>query len=445
MSIEILVPQVGEAVAEVRLVAWLKDEGDPVRKGDPLYELDTDKAVIEVDAFTDGTLLDILVPAGSSVVPQQVVALLEPAQEAARPSVKAPSHADGTRSHHVDPEQQASPVARRLAAQLNIDISAIPGTGRSGRVTVRDVQRFAADLTQEEATVPKRVLATPKARRLARELGVQLGEVDGTGVGGMITSKDIEGAVKRRESAPSPFDTQRLPQLPSMLETRSASRIRDTIARRMTLSKTTIPHFYLMRDVNMAPAAQFREEWAAQGDEKPSYTVLLLRACALALTDFPALNVNLREGDIVPRQTIDIGVAVAMRSDRGETGLVVPTMRDVDQKTVPGIAYELPEMISRAREGRLRPDDVDPAGRSLVITNLGMYKVDVFVPIIDPPDPMILAVGAIADRPWVENDELVVRTAATVTLAADHRITDGVAAARFLDRVSALLEQPALL
>ncbi len=136
---------------------------------------------------------------------------------------------------------------------------------------------------------------------------------------------------------------------------------------------------------------------------------------------------------------------MAVQSDGDEAGLVVPTMRNVDRKTLPGIAYELPEMISRAREGRLRPDDVEPTGRSLVITNLGMYNVDVFVPIIDPPDPMILAMGAIADRPAVEKGELVVRMTATVTLAADHRITDGVAGARFLDRVCALLEQPASL
>jgi pyruvate dehydrogenase E2 component (dihydrolipoamide acetyltransferase) len=153
----------------------------------------------------------------------------------------------------------------------------------------------------------------------------------------------------------------------------------------------------------------------------------------------------MREAGIVPRQSIDIGVAVAVQLDGGETGLVVPTMRNVDKKTVRGIAYELPEMISRAREGRLRPDDVDPTGRSLVITNLGMYKVDVFVPIIDPPDPMIMAMGAIADRPSVENGELVVRMTATITLAADHRITDGVAGARYLDRVCALLEHPASL
>jgi pyruvate dehydrogenase E2 component (dihydrolipoamide acetyltransferase) len=453
MTIEIVVPQVGEAVAEIRLVAWLKDAGDPVKKGDTLFELDTDKVVVEVDAFTDGTLVEILVPADTAVVPLQVVALLEPEGETdLLPAV--PDHRDEEPRtvEAVFDDEQASPVVRRVAAQLNIDLGAIEGTGRDGRITVKDVQRFAAELGVDEPTirgvVSERILATPKARRLARELGVDLADVVGTGVGGMITTEDVHLVAQTGEAVtPSPFATQRLPELQPPSPMWPTSKMRDAIARRMTLSKTTIPHFYLLRDVNMARAAQLREDWVAPGVDKPSYTAIVLRACALALLDFPGLNVNLREGEFFPRQSIDIGIAVAVERDEieGEKGLVVPTMRDVDRKTLQEINVELAEMIVRARSARLRPEDMEPMGRSLVITNLGMYSVDVFVPIIDPPDPMILALGAVGERPWVEDGELAVRLVVTLALAADHRIMDGVAGARFLDRVCVLLEQPALL
>jgi pyruvate dehydrogenase E2 component (dihydrolipoamide acetyltransferase) len=210
MTIEIVVPQVGEAVAEIRLVAWLKDAGDPVKKGDTLFELDTDKVVVEVDAFTDGTLVEILVPADTAVVPLQVVALLEPEGETdLLPAV--PDHRDEEPRtvEAVFDDEQASPVVRRVAAQLNIDLGAIEGTGRDGRITVKDVQRFAAELGVDEPTirgvVSERILATPKARRLARELGVDLADVVGTGVGGMITTEDVHLVAQTGEA---PNDTE---------------------------------------------------------------------------------------------------------------------------------------------------------------------------------------------------------------------------------------------
>lgn len=398
MKIEIVIPQLGEAVAEVRLAEWLKNEGDQIRKGEPLFEVDTDKAVVEVEAFADGTLVEILVPAGSPVMPQQVVALLEPAEETAWP-------------YGVPGRPDEAPYA----AEVTPDRKAPPVVG------------------------PARVQASPKARRLAEELGVDLAGLVGTGVDGMITVRDVQEAARAIPAAsPIPEGAQPL------------SRLREAIARRMALSKTTIPHFYVIRDVNMTQAARLRDRASEQDDEKLSYTTLFLRACALALRDFPTLNANLRDGRLFPRATIDIGVAVAVApiddtssgGGEGEAGLIAPVIREVDKKPLREINLELSELVARARSNRLRSYDLEPAGRSLIITNLGMYKVDTFIPIIDPPDPMILAVGAVADRPWVEDGRLVVRLAATLTLAADHRIMDGVTGARFLDRVCDLLENP---
>lgn len=430
MAIEVVVPQVGEAIAEVTLVTWLKSEGDYVRRGEPLFEVDTDKAIVEVEAFAEGTLTQILVPEGGAVMPQQVVALLTPEGEAeAAPSPDAEVVAQAA---EVPPPTQAvpdvkiSPVAQRIAAELGVDLSKVQGTGPGRRVTAEDVHRAAGVEVGKRVPPPAdggppRVLASPKARRLAKELGVDLHRLQGTGIDGMIVAEDVQAAlVAPRPSGPRPL-----------------SKLRRSIATRMQLSKQTIPHFYLMVDVDMTQAQHLRTYCGEKlgWEQAPTYTDIVVRACALALADMPALNVTYADEGMVRRGTVGIGIAVSV-----EDGLIVPVLPTADQLSLRQTSEAARGLIARAREGRLRGGDLSQ--KSMVVSNLGMYGVDAFVAIIDPPDPMILAVGRIADRVVPVEGQAAIRPMSTLTLSVDHRALDGVAGSEFLTRVKDLLESP---
>jgi pyruvate dehydrogenase E2 component (dihydrolipoamide acetyltransferase) len=384
-SIDIVVPQVGEATSEVTLVRWLKEEGEAVAEGEPLFEVDTDKYVVEVEAFETGTLIEIVVPAGTEVVPLQVVARLSPE--------------GGT----------------------------VPGRARvdGGEGAERVSPRTPRAATPEPAV---RVLASPKARRLAAELGIDLARLAGRGSGpdGLVTAEDVERTTPVLPAVP-----------PSRLEPIPLSRRRRAIAEHMLESKRGVPHFYLLADVDMSEVQGLRSSCLTQlgWSRPPSITEFVVAASARALAAFPAVNVSYTEPGLIRRRQANVGIAVAV-----EEGLLVPVVHGADRLDLAELSERTRELAVRAREGRLREADV--GDRSIVVSNLGMEGVDAFIAIIDVPDPMILAVGRVTDRCVAVDGAPAVRPMCTLTLSVDHRVLDGIPAARFLAAVRERLETP---
>lgn len=431
MRVEVVVPQIGEAVSELLLTRWLKRAGDAVKSGDVLFEIDSDKAIVEVEAFADGTLTDILNGDNASVMPLQVVGYIETETALPAPEPLASSTLP-VESAPTDNGAKASPLAERMAADLRIELARIRGTGPGGRITVDDVRQHNLSRQHNAPTATiTRPLVSPKARILARQRGIDLAEVPGSGVGGMVIVRDLE---RRIAAVPQPAAQA----LTATVSTPDAlPRSRRVIAQRMTASKQQVPHFYLMADVNMTQAAALREYCrdVLKWEKPPTYTDILVRACALALRAMPEVNRSFHEGGIHTHEAINVGVAVSL-----DDGLVVPTLERVDTLSLREVSVGVRELAARARDKRLRPADL--ASKSLTISNLGMYRVDTFIAIIDMPDPMILAVGRVSDRAVVVAKQVVVQPMCTLTLSVDHRILDGAVAARFLENVIGNLEAP---
>jgi pyruvate dehydrogenase E2 component (dihydrolipoamide acetyltransferase) len=389
-DVDIIVPQVGEAVAEVTLVRWLKAPGEHVKRGEPLFEVDTDKALVEVEAFVDGTLAEIIIPEGSAVMPQQVVGRVAPSEPGEGATVTARESEPGV--------PEPTEVGQRLAAELR---SAPSSAGdRGGR------RAFS-----------------PKARRLAESLGVNLETVRGTGPNGLVTARDVEVAQSDAGSQAA--------------ERRKLSPMRRTVAERTQASKQQVPHYYLTVDADMTEAQRLRQYCQARlgWSQRPTVTDLIVRASALALGQMPALNVRYHDGQLEIRHTVDVGVAIAL-----DDGLVVPVLATADRVSLQATAQWLRQAAERARQGRLLPQDL--AAKSLVVSNLGMYGIDSFFAIIDQPDPMILAAGRVADRLVPVHGQPAVCPMCTLSLSVDHRALDGATAARYLKRVQAHLEDP---
>lgn len=383
--IDIVVPMVGEAVADVKLVRWLVSEGQAVSKGDILFEVDTDKYVVEIEAFADGKIHEILVHADATVVPRQVVARLDPLTDVPQAAQPADVHTGTARTEPGD----------------------LPTT-----------------IPVPPPRTPDGILATPRARRIAREREVDLASIRGTGPSGRITAADVEaaGAV----GAPPHGGT-----LTRLSPTRAA------IAHRMQESKRVVPHFYLTAEVDMTEAQGLRRRTVDElgWSTPPSYTVLVVAACARALAALPATNVSVVDQSMLTRSVVNIGVAVAL-----DEGLVVPVVGGADRLTLENLASTLADVLERARAGRFRETDIDE--RSIVVSNLGMFGIDSFSAIINPPDPMILSVGRVADRCVAVDGKAEVRPTSILTLSVDHRALDGAPAATFLERVKGMLEQP---
>ena len=440
MAEEIVVPQVGEAVSEVLLVQWFKQEGDSVQKGEPLFEVDTDKVTMDVEAFSDGVLEQILVPDGSDVMPQQVVGMLGDGSSQSVTSSDRQRQEDvesaQQESQAIEPEPSAngrlSPVAQRMASEMGVDLSGQNGSGPNGRVMAEDVRRLAQAQAEASQLGPSRALASPKARRIAGELGVELRGLIGTGVEGLIRVLDVEAASAASTSVDAASAKSTQPSVGQPL-----SRMRRAIADSTQASKQTVPHFYLTADVEMSAVQSLRRYcvdtlgWA----KAPTYTDVLVRASALALAALPGCNVSLIDGQVVQRESVDVGVAVSVAD-----GLFTPVIARADRLSLGEISSALVGVTERARSNRLRPADL--SGKSIVLSNLGTYAVDSFIAIIEQPAPMILAVGRISERVVAVAGQPAVRPVCTLTLSADHRVLDGVPAAQFLTRVVQMLEQP---
>jgi pyruvate dehydrogenase E2 component (dihydrolipoamide acetyltransferase) len=412
----ISMPKLGFDMAEGQLQEWLKKVGDEVAQGETLAVIETDKASVEVPAFHPGVLLKILVEAGTTV------------------PVGAPIAVIGSEGETVD-----------------MDALGLTGTTPSpAEPAVQETEAAAPAPETAPETVPEpvaaeehRVSASPVAGRMAAELGIDLRQVPGSGPGGRIIKRDIETYLKEREkppvkAAPPPIPT---PSFEPGLEGYSAeplSPIRKTIGRRMAESKQQAPHFYITMEVDMAAAMALRAQLntVLREEGKVSVNDLVIKAAAVALRQFPRLNASFAGDEIRVQNQVHIGIAVAR-----EVGLLTVVVRDCDRKSPAQIAAEARDVIGRARDGRMKPDDM--VGATFTISNLGMFDVEDFCAIINPPQAAILAVGAVKQVPIVGADgALGVGTRMKMTISADHRVTDGAEAARFMQAVKAALEQP---
>jgi pyruvate dehydrogenase E2 component (dihydrolipoamide acetyltransferase) len=443
MAKPVIMPKFGFTQETSVIVRWLVQPGQAVEQGDPIAEVSTDKVDMEVEAPESGILDGVRYAEGEEVPVTAIIAYIRQPDEILPPEAAAPEKPVEkatpppprpvfTPADAASPTR-ATPVAMRVAADLGVDIEQVPGSGPRGRVTRKDVETFAARASAsppaEDAPAGK-VRAAPAARRLARELGVALSQVTGSGPRGRVQSADVRAAAA---SAPTPE------RPPGVGEIIPMAGMRKTIAGRMQQSWQQAPHITFDADIDVTALEDLRRRANAnlpQGQPRVSLTALIVKACAWALQRHPRMNARLEGENILLLSEINIGVAVAL-----EDGLIVPVVRQVDQKGARAIAADIAAAATRARAGKLRAEDMAPAG--FTISNLGMFGVDRFTAIINPPEAGILAVGR-ARRQFVpdEHDQPVLRSIMSITLSADHRMVDGAIAARFLDDLRTALEHP---
>ncbi len=456
MAYEIILPKLGQTVEESRLVEWLKAEGDTVDRGDVLFTVETDKAVLDVEATRKGYLRKILVPGGETVPVLTVVGLItrtadESLGETAPASVAATSPTVGEVTADVPNVSEmsaaeaevalmgrvfSSPRARKAAREKGVDINAVGGTGPNGRVVERDVVAYASS----------RPKATPVARHVAEQLGVDLGQVSGTGPRGRITKADVQAMTTEAapaEAAPVPVATPPAPVTPAeALAEVPLTGVRGIIAQRMHESHSVTAPVTLTMEVDATAFVALRERLkislAAALGFNVGYNDLLIQVAAKALRRFPYVNARL-DGDVIHHlDAVHVGLAVDT-----ERGLLVPHVSNADTKGLMEIARDVRAMADRARSSRSLPDEL--SGGTFTITNLGMYDVDAFTPIINYPETAILGVGRIKPMPAVVDGEVVVRQKMWLSLTFDHRLVDGAPAARFMQYIKQLVEEPFLL
>jgi pyruvate dehydrogenase E2 component (dihydrolipoamide acetyltransferase) len=403
---DVNMPKLSDTMEEGTVLEWKKQDGDQVQRGEVLAEIESDKASFEIEAESDG-VLHIVVDKGEPVPVGQQIAVIGDA--AATP---------------------ATSVGARLASPS----TASPSSARTPAQTARPEPRPAA------APAGNGVKASPLARRLAREMGVDLAGLEGSGPEGRIVKEDVlaaAGAVPAAAARTAAATAPR-PTGPSV-EVQEPTRMQATIARRMTESKTTVPHFYVTVEARVDEAVRLREQVKdlVPGAEKVTMTDLLTRASAIALTKFPEVNASWVDGHFERKRSVNIGLAVPPAEGMG---LLVPVVHDVDRKDLVQISIEARQVIERARSGKPAAGDLE--GGTFSISNLGMYGVDEFNAIINPPESAILAVGAIKDAPVVEGGQLRVGKVMRMTLSVDHRVFYGTTAAQFMAEVTRLIENP---
>ncbi len=382
MASRIVMPKLTDTMEEGVLVEWKKREGDQVEAGEVLAEIETDKAVMELEAFASGMLRKILVHDGETVPSGTLLGVIAEADEDITPA-------------------------------LTDKVTATPSTGGGTRPT-------AAAPAQTEGTRP---MASPRAKAFAAERGIDLSAIVGTGPGGRIVEGDVAAAL-----------TPTMPAMPAGTD-QPLTPMRKAIVRATIQSKAPVPHFYLTKEIDMEAAVQFREQFKQRRRAHPSITDLLVKAAALALARYPAINVSYVGEAIRHYARIDIGVAVGM-----EDGLITPVIRDCGAKTLEAISAEARELIERAKQKRLQPAEY--TGATFSISNLGMFGVDNFLAVLIPPQAASLAVGAIRTVPVVATGSVKVGRRMKVTLSCDHRALDGVMGAEFLNELTRILEHP---
>jgi len=435
MATPVLMPKLGLTMNSGVVSRWNKKEGEQVRKGDILMVVATDKLTFEVESPGEGVLLKIRVPEGRDVPVGEVLAFLgqsgenvedgEPAtaqagsQEKKQGPVTAPlAHSDHESSGISG--IRATPLARKKAREQGIAISLVPGTGPKGRVIAGDVESFVESASK--------VKTSPAAAKMAAELGVKVSEL---GVQGRVMKEDVARAVSPAAPQRIAAEDVRIP----------LTQMRKIIAERMSLSKATIPSVAYNMEADFTALMEFREKVkpeAAKKGVKISYNHILMKICAAAVNEVPQANASFEADSMILHGNVNIGLAVSV-----EGGLLVPNVKAVQAKSLLEVASETERLVEQARSGRIALEDMQ--GGTFTITNMGMFGLESFTPIVNPPEACILGVNSIVEKPVVLDGAVVIRPISVLSLVADHRILDGAEAARFLARVREIIENPWLL
>ncbi len=404
----IRMPRMSDTMEEGNIVEWLKQVGDEVEPGDILAEVETDKATMELESYHEGVLLHIGVAEGAVPV-NAVIAVIGEEGEDFESQLKEAESSTG------DTDNEAEGSSEEKADAPETQEESVSNTSSSGS--------------------EQRIKASPLAKKMAEESNIDLSKVKGSGDNGRIVKKDIEEYQASGASTPTPQVSAPAAASVGEAEEVAVSQMRKTIAKRLSQSKFTAPHFYLTREIRMDQAMAARKRINELADTKVSFNDLVVKACAAALKKHPGINSSWLGDKIRYNKSINVGVAVAI-----DDGLVVPVLFDTDKKTLSEINAEVKDKATRAKERKLSTEEMQ--GNTFTISNLGMFGIEEFTAIINPPDACILAVGGIVQKPVVTNGEITVGHTMKVTLSCDHRVVDGATGAQFLQTLAAMLEEP---
>jgi len=449
MPINILMPALSPTMEKGNLAKWLKKEGDPIKSGDVIAEIETDKATMEVEAVDEGTLAKILVPEGTQDVPvNDVIAVLAgDGEDVKAAGSAAPAKADNKPA----PKAEEKPAAQAEAPKHEEKTAPAPAAASAPKPAAAPVQQTNGH---------DRVFSSPLARRLAKDAGIELGRITGTGPHGRVIARDVDQAKSGKglkapaaapAGGPAPAPSMSDKQILSLFEPGSYDVVphdgmRRTIAQRLTASIQTIPHFYLTIDCDIGKLLVAREEINAAApkdkEKKPLYKLsvndFVIKAMAVALQKIPNCNVSWTEGGMLKHKHSDIGVAVAMPG-----GLITPIIRKAETKTLSAISGEMKDFAARARARKLKPEEYQ--GGTTAVSNLGMYGINHFTAVINPPHATILAVGTSEERPVVRNGKIEIASIMSVTLSCDHRAIDGALGAELIGAFRQLIENPVMM
>lgn len=445
MATQVVMPKLSPTMEEGQLSRWLKKEGDKVSMGEPLAEIDTDKATMEMQALGSGVLRKILIQEGESAPLGQLIAVIGEENE----DISALIAGAGTGEAATENKEPAKETAAGDGAKQEQAPAAPEGDAgekpSEGAGQTGNGSGSAARPAEDGA----RLIVSPLAARMAAEAGINLRSLKGSGPGGRIVKRDIEEAMKaapatsaQPSTAPAEARSAQLPAQQSEIQGASAyrdepmSEMRRTIARRLVTSIGPVPHFFLTTEIEMDRAAEARRQInEANPDLKISLNDLIIKVAALSLIQHPQVNASFQDKSVRYYERADVGVAVAI-----EEGLITPVIRSAESKGLGRIASEVRELAERARARKLRPEEY--TGATFSVSNLGMFGIDEFTAVINPPEAAILAVGAMTPKPVVREGEIVVRQMMRVTMSCDHRVIDGATGARFLQTFKKMLESP---
>jgi pyruvate dehydrogenase E2 component (dihydrolipoamide acetyltransferase) len=438
-------PALGMAQDSGLLISWLKNEGDTVRKGEPLMEVETDKATVEIEAEADGILAGVTAAAGDDVPVGTVIAFILAAGETlpgsgqlsnasvspVSPGAPTVELNDINQTSGNGKSISSTPVAARVAGEHHVDLNQVPAHGR--RITKSDVLTY---LQQGDGlyAARRRIAASPLARRLAREGRIDLQTLRGSGPGGALLAADVRTALTAPAVTPPNTPAARVETTATQAPA-TAGRRWLVMAERMEAAWRSVPHFYLQRDIDVTELLAWHARIKARAEVKVTVTDLLIKLAAAALRRHPRLNASWVDGAIVDNATVNIGLAVAVPD-----GLLVPVIHDADKLGVNALAVRRRELVDRTLADKLKPADLQ--GGTFTLSNLGMYHVDTFNAIINPPQVAILAVGQIAERVVAVEGQAAVRPVLALSLSCDHRVVDGARGAEFLETLAGYLQEP---
>ncbi len=444
MATKVVMEALSPTMEEGRVVEWKKNEGDPIATGDVLAEVETDKAVMELVARAGGTLLKRVVPEGTTVPVSQLVAVIGDKGEDISALVGGGAGNGGPAAQTTKPvadttAQRTSMPPAPPAAAATESTAPAPRPAPPPGVSPAPSRPGASPTAAAAPGDGDRVKASPLARKIAAERGLDLHGVAGSGPAGRIIQRDLEGVAAR----PAPGPAARAPQVPAVQPVPAGepfrdvplTQIRKTIARRLSQSIGPIPTFYLTTEIDMERVAEARDALNARGEGRISFNDITIKATALALRQHPACNAWWQDDHIRYWAEVHISMAVAI-----EDGLITPVIRHADQKSLRQISAEAKDLAGRARERRLKPEEY--TGGTFSISNLGMLDIDEFTAVINPPEAGILAVGRLAEKAVVEDGTVAVRRRMRITMSCDHRVIDGATGAEFLKTLKAMLENP---